>query len=87
MSHASSSNALAPQQGCITEVDIMAEFADLFDGIGLLEGDVHIRIDDTVRPVQMPLRRLPIAVREKVRSELRRLTANGIIAPISEPAE
>ena len=63
----------------------MAEYADLFDGVGLMDGDVHLEVDSTVTPVQMPLRRLPIGVRDKVAAELQRLEEAGIIAPVSEP--
>ena len=51
----------------------MTEFADLFDGLGHLQGDVHLQVNEKVPPVQMPLRRLPLGVRDKVDAELRRL--------------
>jgi len=51
--------------------EIRAEYADFFDGIGLLEGDVHLETDPTVLPVQI-IRRLPIAVRDKVAAELKK---------------
>ena len=73
--------------GCLTEAVILSEYADLFDGVGLLEGEVHLEVDKSVRPVQMPLRRLPIGVREKVAVELKRLTDLGILVPVSEPTE
>ena len=57
---------------CITETDIVAEYHDLFEGVGLLEGDVHLETDPTVPPVQMPLRRLPIGIRDKVAAELQK---------------
>ena len=46
---------------------IVAKYPDLFEGVGLLEGDVHLETDPTVSPVpvQMPLRRLPIGIRDK----------------------
>ena len=47
------------------ETDIVAEYPDLFKGVGLLDGDVHLETDPTVSPVQMPLRRLPIGIRDK----------------------
>ena len=65
---------------CLTEAEILAEYGDLFEGIGLLEGDVHLEVDETVPPVQMPLRRLPIGIRDKVAAELQRMEANSIIA-------
>ena len=70
---------------CMTEAEVTSEYADLFDGVGLLEGDIHLEVDETVRPTQMPLRRLPLGVRNKVAEELQRLVNNGIIAPVSEP--
>jgi len=33
----------------------------------------------------MPLRRLPIGIRDKVAAELQRLEASGIIEPVTEP--
>ena len=37
--------------------------------------------------VKMPLRRLPIAVKDKVKAELDELTRNDIIAPVNEPSK
>jgi len=49
----------------LTEDDVITKFADLFDGtLGHLEGDVHLNVDTDVAPVQMPLRRLPVAPRD-----------------------
>ena len=67
---ATSAVAGASDMHCLTEATIMAEYADLFDGVGLMDGDVHLEVDSTVTPVQMPLRRLPIGVRDKVAAEL-----------------
>ena len=71
---------------CLTEAQVLAEYADLFDGVGQLDGEVHLDVDPTVPPVQMPLRRLPIGVRDKVAAELQRMEADGIIAPVTEPS-
>ena len=50
-----------------------------------MAGTVHLDIDETVPPVQMPLRRLAISIKEKVAAELRRLEALDVIAPTTEP--
>jgi hypothetical protein len=86
---APSTEAPTLNANCMTEAEILDEYADLFEGIGLLEGDVHFEVDDTVPAIQVPLRRLPIAVRDKVEAELKRLEANGIIAKVglTEPIE
>ena len=36
----------------LTKEYILKEFADVFDGDGKLEGDLHLEIDPTVPPVQ-----------------------------------
>ena len=69
----------------VTEDYVREHFADLFDGTGQLEGEVHLETDKSVRPVQMPLCRLPVAIRQDVETELRTLVQDGVIAPVSEP--
>lgn len=65
--------------------DIIAEYPDVFEGLGKMAGNVHLDIDDTVPPVQLPLRRLAIGVKDKVAAELRRLQTLDVIAPVTEP--
>ena len=73
-------------KGRLTEAAVFARYADLFDGsLGLLDGEVHLEVDPSVVPVQMPLRRLPVATRDRVEAELRKMAAEGIIAPVTEP--
>jgi hypothetical protein len=75
-----------PIAGRLTEAVVVQQFADLFDGrLGLLEGDVHLDVDPNIRPVQMPLRRLPVAVRDHVEAELRKMVEDGVIAPVTKP--
>ena len=62
----------ASEPTCLTEAGILTEYPDLFEGV------VHLEVDEAVQPVQMPLRRVPIGIREKVESELQRLEAQGI---------
>ena len=64
----------------------MEKYADLFnDRLGLLEGDVHLDVDPTVNFVQLPLRRLPVAVRGRVQAELQKLVDSDVIAPVTTP--
>lgn len=73
-------------QGRLSEADVFAQYGDLFDGtLGLLAGDVHLETDVTINPVQMPLRRLPVAIRDQVETELNKMVTDGIIAPVTEP--
>jgi hypothetical protein len=78
--------SISSHSGRLTEGAIMERYADVFDGrLGLLEGEVHLDVDPTVRPVQMPLRRLPVAVRDHVDAELKKLVDDDVIAPVTTP--
>ena len=70
----------------LTKDIILEHYADLFTGVGRLEGEVHLEVDPTAKPVQMPPRRLPVAIKDRVKQELDRMCANGIIEPVTEPS-
>jgi len=56
--------------GRLTESVVLEQYADLFDGsLAVLEDDVHVDIDLSVHPVQMPLCRPPVAVKDKVETD------------------
>src|SRR6218665_1055597 len=67
-----------------SEAALTAEYADLFDGLGLLDGDVELQVDEKIPPVQKALRKLPLGVRDKVNAELQRLKSVAVITPVSE---
>ena len=54
-------------------------------GIGLLEGEYHIRINSTSTPVQHAPRCIPVAIRDQLKTTLEDLTQQGIIQPVKEP--
>ena len=70
----------------LTRDILLTSYENLFEGLGTLGGEVHLDIDPTVRPVQMPLRRLPIPIKEKVQRELQQMYQDGIIEPVTEPS-
>jgi len=46
-------------------------FPDVFDdGLGVLEGEYHIRIDESAKPVQHAPRRGQVALRGKIKETL-----------------
>ena len=58
-------------------------YPDIFEGLGCMKGFVHRpTVDPTVRPVIQPLRRIPLALRDGVEMELRRLQDAGVIEPV-----
>ena len=45
---------------------------------------MHLEIDRTVPPVQLPPRRLTVAIKDRVKAELNEMCRNGIIVPVFE---
>lgn len=70
----------------ILKVNIQDEYKDVMsDSVGRLP-DIHsLKVDDTVTPVIMPARRVPVALRPKLKAELGRLVELGVLAPVEEP--
>ena len=68
----------------VTSVDsLIAEYDDLFHGIGRLKGvQVKLHIDDQIQPVAQKHRRVPFHLREKLDTELERLEKAGIIEKV-----
>ena len=64
-------------------LDRKAQWSDVFSGLGKVKGFSHFpMIDQTVTPVQQSLRRLPLALREDVSTEPKRILDEGIIEQI-----
>ena len=70
----------------LTRAEVLAAYGDLFEGLGTLAGNIHLDVDPAVTPVQMPLRRLPIPIKESVQRELQQMCKIGIIEPVTEPS-
>ena len=67
--------------------EILRKYADVFQGIGCLEGEYHITVDPSVPPVIHPPRRVPVALQKPLKEELDSLTAKGILSPVKEPTD
>lgn len=52
-----------------------------------MEGKLHLEIDETVTPVINPPRRVPFALKDKLKSELDRLEGLQMIRKVKEPTE
>ena len=46
-------------------------------------GDLHLEIDPNIPSVQLPTRKVPIAIKEKLKEELDRLEGLNIITPVN----
>ena len=72
----------------ITKEYILKEYSDVFKGMGTLPGGpYHIRLKEQYRPVQHPPRSVPIAMQTAYKTELDRLTKEGIITEVKEHTE
>ncbi|KAL2104344.1 hypothetical protein ACEWY4_001212 [Coilia grayii] len=66
---------------------ITEEFADVFEGIGLFPGECTLRLKPSVTPVVCPPRRIPYALRNRLKSELQDMERMGVIQKGTEPTE
>ena len=57
----------------------------MFDGLGCLDDEYHIELDPGVSPVQHVPRRVPVAMKYRLKSKLEELTKQGIITKVHEP--
>jgi hypothetical protein len=74
-------------EGQMKKKQIEERFKNVFKGEGKLEGKLHLEIDSNVKPIQLPVRKVPVAVKEKIKFELDRLSDLEIITPVQAPTE
>ena len=68
---------------------IEKEYPDLFKGIGLMDGEISIKLKDGAMPHVEPIRHVPHAMQEPPKLELEKLVNEWILhkVDISEPIE
>ena len=66
---------------------VMNAYHDVFNGDGKMQGKVHLEVDPSVTPVKLPLRKLPLAIKDKVKAELDNMVRKGIISPVDKPCD
>ena len=73
----------------LTAVDILRQYTNVFrPGRGNPPRiPVHIELDPSVTPVHAPKHRVPVAKLDRVNEELKRLSGEGIIRPVTQPTE
>ena len=71
----------------LSEHDIVNGYSDVFKSKGKLECQLHLELDESVQPVQLPPRRVPIAVKDKLQAELEILSNMEIIAKVDDPTD
>lgn len=70
-----------------THADWVKEYADVLKGIGRLISKHKIRLKDNAEPVIHPARKVPGALKKRLREKLDSLITEGVIREIDEPTE
>ena len=82
----SSVNELEAEAQMLNKQQLVSRFPQVFSkGVGRLEGEYRIRLDEAVSPVQHPPRQVPVARREPLRNKMDNMVETGIITPVTEP--
>lgn len=70
-----------------THTDWVKEYREVFKGIGRLPGIHKIRLKENAEPVIHPARKVPVALRQRLREKIDSLIAEGVVRKIEEPTE
>jgi len=70
-----------------TSKDILSEFEDLFTGLGCVPGVHHIQTNPEVMPVIHAPRKVPVALKNDIKRDLKRMEEMGVIKKQTEPTE
>ena len=65
----------------------MSSHNDVFTGEGNLPGKLYFEVDITVPPVKLPLRNVPIATKQALKTELERLENIDHIQQVEQPTD
>jgi len=66
--------------------DLKKKYNKVFSGVGKLnDRSVKLHIDDKVKPIAQPVRRVPFHIRQKLDSKLDELLESDIIEPVEGP--
>lgn len=71
----------------VTSNDVLSEYEDVFQGIGCLEGEHSIKIDENITPKIHPPREVPVMLRDRLKAELDRMEKLQVIRKIEEPTK
>ena len=69
------------------ETDILRAYKDVFTWLGCVPGQQHIQIDPAVAPVIHPPRKVPLALKDQIKSELDRMEKLDVVEKQTEPTD
>lgn len=71
----------------VTKDLVLKEYKDVFTGLGNLEGEYKITVDEAVKPVIHAPRRVPVAIRDELKMLLEQMEKDEIIARVTKPTQ
>ena len=71
----------------LTEINVKAEYAYVFRGLGRFKDSYSIEIDDSIRPVVHAPRHIPVPMRNKVHEKLEQFVNEGVITPVTDATD
>lgn len=60
---------------------------DLFDGLGEMQGNVHIQLKENSKPVLHYKKRIPLSLVDKLKVSLEKMVMDKVISPVEYPTE
>ena len=67
----------------IRKEQIIANYSDIFDGIGCFPGPpYHIQVDPSVTPKQTPCQLIPVHLKEAFKKEIDKMLPVGVLKPV-----
>jgi len=71
-----------------TADQLIEEYQDVFEGdLGTLPGAQRLEVDPGISPNISPSRRVPLALKPRLKQELEKLAKLGVIAPMDAPTD
>ena len=66
---------------------LLDKYDDVFKGLGCVEGEYDIKLDENVQPTIQPPRKVPLSIKPKLKKKLDTLISRGIISPVDHPTD
>ena len=67
--------------------DLLAEYDDVFTGLGLVEGEYHIELSTDAKPTIHPPRKVPLSLMPKLQETLEKLTKQGVVSKLDRATD
>ena len=78
---------IAGKPGNKLKEEIVEMYPELFKGLGRMDPEHHIKLNDNESPIVHLPKKIPIGLREKLKKELDSMDKTGVIRKADEPTE